>query len=86
MSILIPVWQLSLGNSQQTTSESDKSDDKSDESESSTGETGTVKSPNTDVTVFLYIYMMKNVNNMTPESASAYVGNMMMESGGVLTT
>ena len=84
MSTLIPVWQLSLGNSQQTTSESDKSDDKSDESESSTGETGTVKSPNTDVTVFLY--MMKNVNNMTPESASAYVGNMMMESGGVLTT
>ena len=85
MSTLIPVWQLSLGNSQQTTSESDKSDDKSDESESSTGETGTVKSPNTVVTVFLYIYMMmKNVNNMTPESASAYVGNMMMESGRVL--
>lgn len=56
MSTLIPVWQLSLGNSQQTTSESDKSDDKSDESESSTGETGTVKSPNTVVTVFLYIY------------------------------
>ena len=82
MSTLIPVWQLSLGNSQQTTSESDKSDDKSDESKSSTGETGTV------VTVFLYIYiyiyMMKNVNNMTPESASAYVGNMMMESGRVL--
>lgn len=80
MSTLIPVWQSALGNSTQTTPETNKPDTKEDTNKSDSGQTGTVKSPNTAVTVFLY--MMKNVKNMTPESASAYVGNMMMESGG----